>query len=412
MKAKEYLQIFTSRKLAVTALLAFSSGLPLPLVSGTLDVWMRSEAVDLTVIGIFSFVQLPYSLKVFWAPLMDHYKLPFFHARAGWMLLTQGFLVGVIFLMGQLDPVTSPWSIALLAFLVCFFAASQDIAIDGYRAELLAEKERGMGAALASVGGRVGFLVSGSLALVLSQHLPWSSVYSIMAICMGVGVLAALLSPETPVATKRNTTLKQSVVDPFKGLLQKEKAAQLLFFVLLFKLGDVVAGKMLSPFLIDTGFSREQLGLVNKGFGMVVSIIGGILGGGLYAKWGMRKSLWVFGVLQMFSNFVFVAQYFAGKNDWMLFASVGIENFCASLGSVAFVAFLMSLCQTGFAGTQYALLSSLFALTRTVASAPTGYLAKSLGWPLFFGLSAALAIPGLWMLRTLWDEIPDNEENN
>ncbi|NBT58827.1 MFS transporter [bacterium] len=409
MRAKEYLQIFTSRKMAVTALLAFSSGLPLPLVSGTLDVWMRSEAVDLTVIGLFSFVQLPYSLKVLWAPFMDFFRLPWLHARAGWMLVTQALLAAALFTMGQLNPVSSPWSIAGMAFLVCFLAASQDIAIDGYRAELLSEKERGMGAALASVGGRVGFLVSGSVALILSQHLPWSTVYTVMAICMGVGVLGALLSPRTEAENHSRISLKQSVVDPFKGILSREKALWMLVFVLLFKLGDVVAGKMLSPFLIDTGFSREQLGLVNKGFGMIVSVIGGILGGALYAKWGMRKSLWIFGCLQMLSNFVFVAQYFSGKNDAMLFLSVGIENFCASLGSVAFVAFLMALCQSGLAGTQYAILSSLFALTRTLAAAPTGFLAKSLGWPGFFVLSALLALPGLWLLRKLWDQIPETK---
>jgi len=378
----------------------------LPLVSGTLDVWMRSQAVDLTVIGIFSFVQIPYSLKVLWAPLMDHFKLPFFHARAGWMLLTQILLALSLLMMGQLDPVSRPWSIAFVALMVSFLAASQDIAIDGYRAELLKEEERGMGAALSSVGGRIGFLVSGSLALILSQHFSWATVYSVMAVFLGLGVLGALLAPATERPQVATLTLRDSVVEPLKGMLSRDKAVGLLLFVLLFKLGDVVAGKMLSPFLIDTGFSREQLGLVNKGFGMVVSIVGGILGGGLYIKWGMRKSLWAFGILQMLSNFVFVAQYYVGKNDWMLFASVGIENFCASLGSVAFVAFLMGLCQSGLAGTQYALLSSLFALTRTVAAAPTGYLAKTLGWPGFFILSAALALPGLWMLRVLWQHIP------
>lgn len=410
MKTKEYLQIFTSRKMAVTALLAFSSGLPLPLVSGTLDVWMRSEAVDLAVIGLFSFVQIPYSLKVLWAPFMDYFRIPGFHSRAGWMLVTQVFLAAAIFFMGRLDPVKSPWIIALMAFFVCFLSASQDIAIDGYRAELLSEKERGMGAALASVGGRASFLVSGSLALVLSQHLPWSTVYSLMAACMGVGIIGSLLSPPAETTSRPVTSLKQTVVEPFKGILTREKAIWLLVFILLFKLGDVVAGKMLSPFLIDTGFSREQLGIVNKGFGLVVSLVGGVLGGALYAKWGMRKSLWIFGILQMLSNFVFVAQYYLGKNDSMLFFSVGIENFCASLGSVAFVALLMALCQTGLAGTQYALLSGLFALTRTLAAAPTGYLAKLLGWPGFFVLSALLALPGLWMLRSIWDQIPGSKE--
>lgn len=409
MKAKEYLQIFTNRRMAVTAILAFSSGLPLPLVSGTLDVWMRSEAVDLTIIGFFSLVQLPYSLKVFWAPLMDHFRIPIRHARAGWMVLTQVSLAASIFFMGKLDPVKAPWMIALFALMVSFLGASQDIVIDGYRAEVLKEKERGMGAALASVGGRIGFLVSGSLALILSQHTSWQMVYSIMACFMVVGLVGALWSPDSEVEAGPKKTLRQSVVEPFEEYLKRDKAVLFLVFILLFKLGDVVAGKMLSPFLLDTGFSREQIGIVNKGFGMAISILGGVLGGGFYAKWGMRKSLWIFGILQMLSNFVFVAQFYAGKNEWMLFASVGIENFCASLGSVAFVALLMSLCQKGLAGTQYALLSSLFALTRTVAATPTGYLAKNLGWPGFFVLSALLAIPGLWMLRYLWSALGEEK---
>jgi len=407
MKPKEYLQIFTSRKMAVTALLAFSSGLPFPLVSGTLDVWMRSESVDLTLIGIFSLVQLPYSLKILWAPLMDRFQLPFLHSRAGWMILSQVLLMGAIFYMGTLNPVSGPGAIAFAALLISFLGASQDIAIDGYRAELLSQKERGAGAALASVGGRIGFLISGSVALILSQRLPWSVVYAVMACFMSVGFVAALFSPTPEGGERVPKTMKEAVIEPWKDYLMRDKAITMLIFILLFKLGDVVAGKMTSPFLIDTGFTREQIGIVNKGFGTVITIVGGILGGAVYAKWGMRKSLWVFGVLQMLSNFVFVGQYYAGKNDWMLLASVGIENLCASLGSVAFVAFLMSLCNRGLAGTQYALLSSLFALTRTVAATPTGYLAKYLGWPGFFTMSAVLALPGLALLKWLGKEIKD-----
>ncbi|NBX92635.1 MAG: MFS transporter [Proteobacteria bacterium] len=409
MKAKEYLQVFSNRRMAVTTLLAISSGLPFPLVSGTLDVWMRSENVDLALIGIFSLVTLPYSLKVFWAPLMDRFRPRFLHPRAAWMIITQVALMAAIILMGGLDPVRVPWLVAVSALVVSFLGASQDIAIDGYRAELLSSKERGAGAALASVGGRVGFLVSGSLALVLSQHLPWSNVYWIMAGFMSLGILGAILSPATEEAAISPKTLQEAVVVPFRDYLSRKKAVQMLLFILLFKLGDVVAGKMLSPFLMDTGFSREEIGLVNKGFGMVVSIVGGILGGGLYAKWGLRRSLWIFGSCQMLSNFVFVAQYYFGKNHWMLLASVGIENFCGSLGSVAFVAFLMSLCNRGLAGTQYALLSSFFALTRTLASTPTGFLAEFLGWPRFFVMSAALAFPGLLMLRALWNDIPEEQ---
>ena len=230
-----------------------------------------------------------------------------------------------------------------------------------------------------------------------------------MAGFMSLGILGAILSPATEEAAISPKTLQEAVVVPFRDYLSRKKAVQMLLFILLFKLGDVVAGKMLSPFLMDTGFSREEIGLVNKGFGMVVSIVGGILGGGLYAKWGLRRSLWIFGSCQMLSNFVFVAQYYFGKNHWMLLASVGIENFCGSLGSVAFVAFLMSLCNRGLAGTQYALLSSFFALTRTLASTPTGFLAEFLGWPRFFVMSAALAFPGLLMLRALWNDIPEEQ---
>lgn len=408
MKAKDYIQVFTSRKMAVTTLLAVSSGLPLPLVSGTLDVWMRSESVDLTVIGFFSLAQLPYSLKVFWAPLMDRFPIPFLHSRAGWMLITQLVLMIAIFWMGHLDPVGAPWALAGAAFVISFLGATQDIAIDGYRAELLSGKERGAGAALASVGGRLGYLISGSIALILSQHFPWSTVYSFMALSLAIGLVGSVFSPKVSIE-RAPKDLREAIVEPFKTYLQRDKAILMLVFILIFKLGDVVAGKMTSPFLIDTGFSREEIGLVNKGFGMVVSILGGILGGAMYTRLGLRKSLWIFGSLQMLSNFVFVAQYYIGKNEWMLFATVGIENFCGSLGSVAFVAFLMSLCTKGLAGTQYALFTSLMGLTRTLAATPTGYLAKNMGWPSFFIFSAVLAIPGLWMLKALWEQIEEQK---
>lgn len=408
MKAKEYIQVFTSRKMAITTLLAISSGLPLPLVSGTLDVWMRSESVDLTVIGIFSLAQLPYSLKIFWAPLMDRFPIPFIHSRAGWMIVAQLLLMIAIFGMGHLDPVGAPWALASAAFVVSFLGATQDIAIDGYRAELLTNKERGVGAGLASVGGRLGYLISGSVALILSQYFPWSFVYSVMAVSMLIGLIGAFGSPKVNIENPPKT-LREAIVEPFRIYLKRDKAVLMLVFILLFKLGDVVAGKMTSPFLIDIGFSREEIGLVNKGFGMVVSILGGILGGAMYTQLGMRKSLWIFGTLQLLSNFVFVAQHYVGKNDWMLFATVGIENFCASLGSVAFVAFLMSLCTKGLAGTQYALFTSLMGLTRTLAATPTGYLAKNMGWPGFFTFSAVLAIPGLWMLKTLWEQIEEQK---
>jgi MFS transporter, PAT family, beta-lactamase induction signal transducer AmpG len=398
---KHLLQVFTNRRIAVTFLLGFSSGLPLPLVFGTLDAWMASASVPIATIGVFAFVQLPYTVKFLWAPLLDRYSPPILHRRTGWILIFQIILVVGIFSLGRMDPVNQAWTTGIVALIVAFFSASQDIVIDAYRAEVLRENELGAGAAVSVAGMRVALLTGGAIALILSDRMAWSEVYTIMASLMLIGIATTLFSPAPEKVLPPPKKLKEAVIHPFIEFFQRRGAILLLCAVLLYKLGDAVAGKMTTPFLIQTGFSKTDIGTINKGFGMIITIFGALWGGGLVAKMGIMRSLFVFGILQAVSNLVFVGQALAGKNYSVMVAAIGIENLCGGMGTAAFVAFLMKMCNQKFTATQFALLSSLTAVTRVVAGAPTGYLAENLGWVGFFLVSTVLAIPGILIILKL-----------
>jgi MFS transporter, PAT family, beta-lactamase induction signal transducer AmpG len=398
-KAAQYLKIFTNRRIAVTFLLGFASGLPLPLTTGTLDAWMASEKVNLTTIGIFGLVGIPYTLKFLWAPFLDRYVPPFLNRRTGWIAVTQICLVGAIAFLGFSDPVHAPFNCAMVALIVAFLSASQDIVIDAYRADLLPEEEMGAGAAVSVAGARIALLTSGALALILSDRIPWSRVYLIMAGLMSVGLLTSIFSPAPRVDVKPPKSISDAVINPFVSYFKRSGALEMLLFIVLYKLGDAVAGKMTTPFLIQMGFSKTDIGTVNKGFGMIVTIIGALYGGVMVARLGILRSLWIFGILQGLSNLVFLSLATFGKNYYLMIACIGVENICGGMGTAAFVAFLMSLTDKHFTATQYALLSSLMVLARTFAVAPSGYLAQHLGWPMFFVMSACLAIPGLVVLN-------------
>jgi PAT family beta-lactamase induction signal transducer AmpG len=403
---QRYLQVFTNRRVGIVLLMGFASGLPLPLVTGTLDAWMASEKVSLTTIGFFSLVGLPYTVKFLWSPLLDRFSLPFLGRRTGWMLLTQlALIVGIAF-MGTLDPHAHLWHLAALALVVAFFSASQDIVIDAYRAEVLRQEEMGAGAAVAVLGGRLALLFGGAVALVLSDRLPWSQVYWIMAGAMSVGIVATLLAPPASDRTVAPKSLKDAVVQPFLSFFHRPGAWAMLAFIVFFKLGDAVAGKMTTPFLIQIGFSKTDIGTVNKGFGMIVTIVGALFGGGLIAKLGIWRALWIFGILQALSNFVFVALAEVGPSYWLMVACIGVENVCGGMGTAAFVAFLMSLCDREFSATQYALLSSVMAITRTLVGPLAGYLPEKLGWSPFFVITAILAVPGLALLTRFRHLVP------
>ncbi|HEY3197675.1 MAG TPA: AmpG family muropeptide MFS transporter [Nitrospirales bacterium] len=407
------LDFFTSWRMLVVLLLGFSSGLPLALTATTLQAWMKSENADLAVIGLFSLVALPYGLKVLWAPAMDRFVPPFLGRRRGWMLLSQIALVVTVAAMAFSNPVTSPVVTAALAFLTAFFSASQDIVVDAYRTDLAENEEIGPAAALYITGYRFGMLTSGAVALILSDHLSWRVVYLLMAAAMLIGIIATLFAPEPVVAAKPPRTITEAVVLPFAEYFRRQGALEMLGFIVLYKLDVVIAMAMTTPFLLDLGFTKTDIGAVTKGFGLVATIIGTLAGGALMVKLGLKRSLWTFGLSQGISGLSFMLLAHVGHDYPTMVAAITIESFCSGMGTAAFTAFLMSICDKRFTATQYALLTSVMGLSRVIGSAPTGYLAKALGWEQYFLLSVLAMIPGLVLLTrySKWRLAPSVQEH-
>ncbi len=390
----------------VVFLFGFSSGVPLALVGGTLQAWMASLKIDLTLIGFFSLVGLPYTLKFLWAPFMDRYVPPFLGRRRGWIFVSQVSLMVFIAGMALCQPEKHPGLLAILGLWVAFSSASQDIVVDAYRAEVLKKSELGLGSAWASLGYRLAMLFSGAIALILSDHLPWSSVYWIMSGSIGIGLITTLLAVEPEGLGKAPKTLKEAVFEPFLEFFGRKKVAELLAFIVVYKMDTVVAVALMTPFMMELGFSRTEIGTVTKGFGLVATLIGTFAGGLWLSQFGMKKSLWFFGVLQGISGICFYLLAKVGQSYPMMVTAIAAENFFSGMGTAAYSAFLMSLCHPKFTATQFALLSSLMALTRTLAGAPTGWLAKTVGWETYFLISITLMLPGLFLLTRFdaWQE--------
>jgi PAT family beta-lactamase induction signal transducer AmpG len=392
------LSAFGNRRIFFVLLLGFSSGIPLALTGSTLQAWMTSEKVDLAVIGVFSLVGLPYAIKFLWSPLMDRFVPPFLGRRRGWMLVTQVALLLAVTAMAFSAPAAHPGVLALLALLVAFASASQDIVVDAWRTEVLAPEELGPGAGVHILGYRVAMLTSGAIALILADRMPWRVVYLLMAGSLCVGIVASLLSPEPEIPGKTPRTLKEAVIEPFLEFFARPGAVGILLFVVFYKLDVVMATALTTPFLLELGFTKTDIGAVTKGLGMLATIVGTLAGGAVVAKAGMKASLWLFGVLQSVSTLTFLALARLGHHYPMMVAAIGVENLCSGMGTAAYAAFLMSLCDKRYTATQYALLTSLMAVTRVVVGAPTGFLAKAYGWETYFIVSTLAAIPGLLLL--------------
>ena len=392
------LKYLWNRRLAAILLLGFSSGLPLNLTGSTLQAWMKTENVDLTLIGIFSLVGLPYALKFLWSPLMDRYVPPFLGRRRGWMLVCQAALVIAIVIQAFSSPAKFPVAAATIAFVVAFFSASQDIVIDAYRTDVLDPHEMGPGASLNILGYRIANLVSGAIALALAQYLAWKLVYLAMAATMAVGAVTSFLAPEPKVQVQPPKTLKAAVVEPFFEFLKRPGALEILAFIIFYKVDTVIANALVTPFLLDLGFEKITIGAVYKGVGFVATLVGAVAGGALMVRLGMKRSLWVFGLTQGISGLSFAMLAHMGHSYPMLVTAVAVENICSAMGTAAFAAFMMSICDHRFTATQYALLTSLMALTRIIGGAPTGFMAKALGWQTYFIVSVFAMIPGLLLL--------------
>lgn len=392
-----FLNAFRSKRVGLLIALGFASGLPLALTRTTLSAWMTNAGVDLRTIGLFSLVTLPYSFKFVWAPLLDRFSLPLLGRRRGWMVLAQlGLLIG-IGVISTINPQHAPLAIAAMAVLVAFLSASQDVAADAYRTDVLPPAERASGTSTWIMGYRVAMLVSGAGALVLSDHMPWPRVYMIMALLMGIGIVSTWLAPE-PEVVRPPRTIADAVVKPFVDFFHRKGAAVALIFVMLYRMGDTIAGGMVMPFLIKIGFSNSEIGYWNKGVGFAATIIGVVLGGGLVARFGVRRCLLAFGVLAALANTGYLALAVHGRSVPLLALAIGIDNVFGGMVDAAFAAFLMSLCNKSFSATQFALLSSASTIIGRLISAGSGWLATSLGWPIFFALTIAAVIPSLIVL--------------
>jgi MFS transporter, PAT family, beta-lactamase induction signal transducer AmpG len=446
-------------KMGPIFVLGFASGLPF-LLTGTgraLQAWLKTAGVSDTMIGLFGLAALPYALKVFWAPFLDRYIPPILGRRRGWLILTQIALVGAIFLMSRQDPASLnqlsvasadvcansaakglcefwqsfktliPSSFFQVALLVAFLSATQDISVDAYRTDVLNPSEMGSGAAFYTTGYRIALVIAGGIALMIADpknpyHWAWPQVYGLMAGLMLIGMVATLLAPE-PKSYEKPMTIQAAIVKPFQDFLKRlgwGKLLAVLAFVVLYRYGDALLSAMVVPFLLGSNYSQSDIGAIQGFLGILATISGTVVGGGIFSKIGVNRSLWIFGILQALSNVAYWLLAVLGKSSlivWIpmlmfkesmslgwyetdlgLLSTIFVENFCTGLGTAGFLGFMMTLCNPEFSATQFALLSSLMAVSRDILASPAGAFSKSLGWSNFFLFTILAALPGLLLL--------------
>ncbi len=425
------LAVYRDRRVLSMLFLGFSSGLPFGALAEPLSAWLTESGLGKTEIGLFALVSLPYSLKFIFAPFIDRLPLPplsrLLGRRRGWALGAQLLLMATLAGLGSTNPVGSLAATALLALAVAFASAMQDTVIDAYRVEILEERSLAAGAATATFGWRVGQVGAGAGGLILGDLLPWPVVFAVMAGAIAVGVVAILLSPEPRVrCTERSRSLEAraeawlagpstlprwlgpaaawlwaACVCPFLEFTERRGWFLVLLFILLYNFGDAVLGVMKVPFFLETGFSKTEIAEVAKLFGFVATVMGGLIGGVVVARLGIMRGLLVCGVAMALSNLVFVLQAWVGPDLGVLALTVSVENITTGMGMTAFVAYMSSLCNVAYTATQYALLTSLMAMGRTVLSSGSGWLAEQVSWPTFFVLTTIAAAPGLLLLLLL-----------
>ncbi len=429
----EATKVYLDRRVITIIFLGFSSGLPYLLVYSTLSAWLEQAGISKTAIGLFSWASAAYAFKFLWAPLVDRMPLPLFTRalgqRRGWMIFAQLCLVGAMLGLGSTDPATNLSATAIWAVVLAFASATQDIVIDAYRVEVLDEDQLGAGAGNIVLGYRLGLIAAGGPALVIAQFAGWFWAYAAMAALMGIGIVTVLANPEpkrpvTRAATELeergseflarrahlpkplqdfSTWIYKAVVCPFADFMTRPHWLMILLFIALYKYGDALLGVMANPFYLETGFSLAEIGVISKTYGVLMTIIGGLVGGIMVARWGIMRALLVCGVLQAASNLVFAAQAYIGYSLPMLTVTISVENITGGMGTAAFVAYLSSLCNLAYTATQYALVSSFMAFARIFFASGGGWLADNVDWVTYFLISTAAAIPGLallvWMMR-------------
>ncbi len=390
-------KIFSRRMLSML-LVGYASGLPLLLIGSTLQAWMTDEGVDLTAIGMVSLIGFPYVVKVLWAPLLDRYKLPFLSRRKGWMILFQVLMVICILGLSLSNPKDNIYITCTWAFLVALFSASQDVVIDAYRREILPDEELGLGSSLYVTGYRLAMLVSGAFALYLADQIPWKDVFMWLAVFMAPAILFTIISPEENKHIPVPANLKEAIIGPLAEFFKRRGAFVMLLFILLYKVGDSMASNMTTPFILDLGYTKTDIAAVAKTFGMIATIVGGIFGGTLMLKMNMKLSLIFFGVLQAVSTLGFSILAQLPVSFANLASVIAFENLASGMGTAAYAAYMASITNRQFTATQYALLTALMGVPRVILSSPTGYMAKMMGWEMFFVFCTVVALPGMLLL--------------
>lgn len=389
-----------------TILLGFSGGLPLALVGSTLQAWLARSQIDIATIGQFSLVGLPYAMKFLWAPIIDNISLPFLGHRRGWLAACQVGLFGATFALATINPSHAMGLFSAMALLLAFFSASQDIVIDAYRTEIIEdESELGAGASTYITGYRIAMLVSGGFALGLADHMSWRNVYILMAVINAIGLVTTLFSREPKVVKRKALGVKDSVALPFIEFFQRSGAMEILIFIMVYKLSTLMATALTTKFLVDLGYTNTMIGTVNKGAGLIATILGTLSGGALMAKFGLKRSLWIFGIIQATVGITFclLARLATGevshlKELWLIII-VSLDNYMMGMGTAALTGFMMNFCSRQYTATQYALLTSIMAVSRVILVAHAGTLVSWIGYDLFFISTVPLAIPGLLLLN-------------
>jgi PAT family beta-lactamase induction signal transducer AmpG len=402
-----WLAALFTRRMLICVFTGFASGMPLYLLLNLVPAWLRTEGVSLKAIGLFALIQFPYTWKFLWAPLLDRFALPL-GRRRGWILLTQIALLAIIALLGRLSPATDLGTIVWLAAFLAFLSATADIALDAYRRELLADHELGLGNSVHVNAYRIAGLVPGSLSLILADRLPWDMVFLVTALFMLPGLAMALMVREPAIAGGAPRTLRDAVVEPFHEFITRaglKEALLILAFIFLYKLGDSMCTALATPFYLDMGYAKSDIGIVAKHAGLWPAVIGGLLGGLWMVNLGINRALWLFGVVQVVSIFGFAWLASLGPQTAIdgaalarLALVIGFEALGVGLGTAAFVAFIARTTHPLYTATQYALFSSLAAVPRTFVNATTGWLVEWMGWMTFFLMCVLLALPGMALL--------------
>ena len=410
-----FLQAMLNKRILICIFTGFSSGLPLYILISLLPAWLKSEGVSLKEIGLFALIGLPFTWKFIWAPLFDRFT-PTLGRRRGWLFITQVGLLITLPIFGFFHPQLDIRTIAFFCVLVAFLSASQDVVLDAYRRELLPDLELGLGNAVHVNAYKIASLVPGSLSLILADHMNWASVFMITALFMLPGVLMTLLITEPAIKNAAPKTLRAAVVEPFQEFIARnglKSALTVLLFIFLYKLGDSMATALATPFYLEMGFSKTEIGLVAKNAGLWPSVIGGMLGGIWMMRLGINRALWIFGVVQMLAILGFAWLAMVGHSLPWLALVIGLEALGVGLGTAAFVAYIAQTTNPLYTATQFALFTSLAAVPRTFANAATGYLVEYFGWVHFFVLCFVLAIPGMLLLLKVapWKTAPSNTIN-